>query len=64
MQVARLKDKGADELKSFKKRARHLAALGRIAPADADWLCDHVEEIERFMSKMTERPQLEREFMR
>lgn len=63
MQVARLKDKGAAELQSFKRRTKQLEALGRINPKDADWLVEHVEEIERFLTHMTERPELEREFM-
>jgi hypothetical protein len=49
------------ELQSFKKRTKQLEALGRIKPSDADWLVDHVEEIERFVGKMHEKPELERE---
>jgi hypothetical protein len=63
MQVARLKDKGAAELQSFKKRTKQLEALGRIKPVDSDWLVEHVELIERFLSRMDEKPELEREFM-
>ncbi|UOW92951.1 hypothetical protein SEA_LEOPARD_74 [Mycobacterium phage Leopard] len=63
MQVARLKDKGAKELESFKKRAKQLEALGRIAPGDSKWLVEHVEEIERYLSRMKEKPELEREFL-
>lgn len=63
MQVARLKDKGIAELHSFKKRTKQLEALGRIAPSDSDWLVQHVEEIERYLGRMTEKPEKEREFM-
>ena len=64
MQVARLKDKGAKELESFKKRTKQLEALKRIAPAHSKWLVEHIEEIERYLAKMPEKPELEREFMR
>ena len=61
MQVARLKDKGLQELGSFKKRAKQLEALQRISPADSKWLTEHVEEIERFVARMNEKPELEKE---
>lgn len=63
MQVARLKDKGAKELESFKKRTKQLEALGRISPGDSKWLTEHVEEIERYLGRMKEKPELEREFL-
>jgi hypothetical protein len=62
MQVARLKDKGAKELEAFKKRTKQLEALGRVLPHDSKWLVEHIEEIERYLSKMTEKPELEKEF--
>lgn len=62
MQVARLKDKGITELGQIKKRTKQLEALGRVKPADSKWIVDHVEEIEKFIGKMTELPELEREF--
>lgn len=63
MQVARIKEKGVAELHAFKKRTKQLEALSRISPGDADWLVSHIEEIERYIGKMTELPELEREFM-
>lgn len=62
--VARVKDKGRVELHSFRKRVLQLAALGRISKADADWLVDKVDEIERRVSTMYEKPELEREFLK
>lgn len=62
MQVARLKDKGLAELRSFKKRTKQLEALGRVAPVNSTWLVEHIEEIERYVGKMDEKPELEREF--
>ena len=59
--VARLKDKGRLELKSFKTRGLREAALGRIGKADADWLVDSINEIDAFVCKMDEKPNLERQ---
>lgn len=63
MQVARLKDKGRAELESFKKRTKQLEALKRISPSDSKWLVEHIEEIERFVARMNEKPEREREFL-
>lgn len=62
--VARVKDKGRNELRSFRKRVLQTAALGRISKADADWLVEKVDEIERRVSTMHEKPEYEREFLR
>lgn len=59
--VARLKDKGRLELKSFKSRVLRQAALGRIGKADADWLVDNIDQIDAFVCKMDEKPNLERQ---
>ncbi len=59
--AARLKDKGREELGSFKRRVLRQRSLERISKGDADWLVEHVEEIERFINKMTEKPELEKE---
>jgi ribose 1,5-bisphosphokinase PhnN len=58
--VARLKDKGREELSSFKRRVLRQRSLERISGEDATWLVEHIEEIERFISRMNERPDLER----
>lgn len=61
--VARIKDKGVKELQSFKRRAMQLAALQRISKADADWLVEKVNEIERRITTMQEKPELERKYL-
>jgi hypothetical protein len=61
MQVARLKDKGLAELESFKKRTKQLEALKRIQPSDSKWLTEHIEEIERFLNRMYEKPEKDEE---
>jgi hypothetical protein len=61
--VARMKDKGIKELNSFKRRAMQLAALQRISKADADWLVERVNEIERKVTTMHEKPELERKYL-
>ena len=61
--VARIKDKGVKELQAFKRRAMQLAALQRISKADADWLVERVNEIERRVTTMQEKPELERKFL-
>lgn len=61
----RLKDKGLrDELAPFKRRVLRQSSLGRVSKADADWLVGKLDEIEAFVIKMKEKPELEREFMR
>lgn len=59
--VARIKDKGRLELSSFKSRVMRQAALGRISKANADWLVDSVNEIDAYVCKMDEKPNLERQ---
>lgn len=61
--VARIKDKGRMELSSFRSRVLRQQSMGRISKADADWLVDKVNEIERRVSTMNERPEREREFL-
>ena len=61
--VARIKDKGVKELQAFKRRAMQLAALQRISKADADWLVERVNEIERRVTTMQEKPELERKYL-
>lgn len=61
--VARVKDRGAQELQQFKSRVLRQKAMQRIKSADADWLVSRVEEIERYVTRMDEKPELEREFM-
>lgn len=61
--VARLKDRGLDELATFKARALRQAALKRISKADADWLVERIDEISARVIRMTELPELEKEFM-
>lgn len=60
--AARLKDKGREELGSFKRRAMRQGAMERISREDEDWLVKKVEEIERFLSKMNELPDKEKEY--
>jgi len=59
--AARLKDKGLEEIGAFKRRVMRQRSLDRIGKADADWLIEHVEAIEKFVGKMSEKPELERE---
>lgn len=61
--VARVKDKGRKELESFRKRVLQVAALQRISKADADWLVERINEIERKVSTMHEKPELERKYL-
>lgn len=58
-----MKDKGVKELQSFKRRAMQLAALQRISKADADWLVERINEVERRVTTMHEKPELERKFL-
>ena len=59
--ASRLKDKGREELGSFKRRVMRQRALERIGKEEADWLTEHVEEIERFLNTMKELPDKEKE---
>jgi hypothetical protein len=61
--VARLKDKGANELASFKTRVLRLAALKRISQADASNLVRMVNEIDAYVIKMDEKPNKELEWL-
>ena len=61
--VARVKDKGLHELQQFKSRVLRQKAMQRIKSADADWLIGRVEEVERYVARMDEKPELEREFL-
>lgn len=58
--AARLKENGREELAAFKRRVKRQASLERIAREDENWLVAKVEEIERYVSKMNEKPDLER----
>lgn len=60
--ASRLKDKGRRELGSFKRRILRQRSMDRIGKTDADWLTERVEEIERYLDKMTEYPELERKY--
>jgi hypothetical protein len=61
--VARVKDRGLIELGHFKSRVLRQKALNRIKGADADWLINKVEEVERYIIRMDEAPFKEQEFM-
>jgi hypothetical protein len=54
--VARLKDRGRDDLATFRARVLRLAALGRIAKSDADYIVERVDEIDAYIIKMSEQP--------
>ena len=58
--ASRLKDKGREELSSFKRRVMRQRSLERISKGDADWLIEKVEEIEKFIGVMNEKPDVER----
>ena len=60
--AARLKDKGREELGAFKRRVMRQRSLERIGKGDADWLIERIEEIERFLNIMDERPDKESEY--
>lgn len=60
--AARLKDKGREELGSFKRRVKRQGAMERIAREDENWLVSRVEEIERYLARMNELPDKESEF--
>jgi hypothetical protein len=54
--VARLKERGRDELASFRARVLRLAALGRISKGDADHIVETIDELDAFVIKMQEKP--------
>jgi hypothetical protein len=54
--VARLKQRGRDDLAILRARVLRLAALGRISKSDADHIVDLVDEIDAFIIKMRETP--------
>jgi hypothetical protein len=54
--VARLKDKGRDDLATFRARVLRLAALGRIAKSDADHIVERIDELDAYIIKMHETP--------
>lgn len=60
--AARLKDKGRDELASFKRRAKRQGAMERISREDENWLVDKIEEIEKYLNRMNELPDRESEY--
>lgn len=60
--AARLKDKGLEELASFKRRVKRQGAMTRIARENETWLVERVEEIERYIAKMNELPDRESEY--
>lgn len=57
--VARLKDRGREELAAFKSRVLRVAALGRISKGDADYIIDLVDQIEAYIIRMPEKPDRE-----
>lgn len=59
--AARIKDKGLEELGSFKRRVLRQRSLMRIGEAERKWLIEHVEEIERYVARMNELPDKEKE---
>jgi hypothetical protein len=59
--VARIKDRGLESLGNLKARVLRQRALQRITHTDAQWLVEHVEEIERYIARMTEQPDKESE---
>jgi hypothetical protein len=54
--VARLKERGRDDLAGLRARVLRLAALGRIAKGDADHIVDKIDELDAFIIKMYETP--------
>ena len=54
--VARLKDRGRDDLATFRARVLRLAALGRISKGDADHIVARVDELDAYIIKMQESP--------
>jgi hypothetical protein len=54
--VARLKDRGRDDLATFRARVLRLAALGRISKSDADHIVERIDELDAFIIKMSETP--------
>ena len=61
LMAARIKDKGLEELGSFKRRVLRQRSLMRIGEAERKWLIEHVEEIERYVARMNELPDKEKE---
>lgn len=61
--VARIKDLGRDELKSFRARVLRVAGLGRISKGDADNLITLVDRLDAYVISMREEPELEKGFM-
>lgn len=59
--ASRLKDKGREELGSFKRRVLRQRALERIGETDSAWLIEHIHEIERYIARMRELPDKESE---
>lgn len=57
--VARLKDRGVEELQSFRRRVLRIAGLGRISKGDADRIIRLVDEIEAIVIRMDEKPNKE-----
>lgn len=59
--VARVKDRGLLELDKFKTRVQKVRSMKRLKGVDAQWLIEHVEEIERYVARMDEAPFKEKE---
>ncbi len=59
--ASRIKEKGREELGSFKRRVKRQASMERISREDEDWLVARVEEIERRINTMKELPDKEKE---
>lgn len=57
--VARVKDLGLFELRTFKSRVLRVAGLGRISKGDADNLINMINQIEAYVIRMPEEPDKE-----
>jgi hypothetical protein len=57
--VARVKDLGLLELRTFKSRVLRVAGLGRISKGDADNLINMINQIEAYVIRMPETPDKE-----
>jgi hypothetical protein len=53
--VKTLKVNGTAEADRLLRRTRRALAMGRIYPADADYICDRLEEIKARIVNMTEK---------
>lgn len=49
-----LKDVGVSEVAALRRRVRRLLAMGRVFPADANYIVSRLDEIEARIVSMTE----------